>query len=238
MTERNSILKTEGLDAGYGNQTILKDVPIDLYEGDILVIIGQNGSGKSTLLKTISGLLPKRSGSIWIKDRLERHLAPHHLVQKGVSFFIQGGLIIPQLTVHEHLELAAKTTNTHRLNTNLEYTFTELPRLKEIKKLKAGNLSGGERQMLSLGILIMQGTDLWLLDEPTAGLSPGNVEFTTTFLQRKNREGITILLVEHNMEVAFKLATHIAVAKDATITRKFNQSEFFEADFLDKIVYS
>jgi branched-chain amino acid transport system ATP-binding protein len=238
MPETTTILKTENLAAGYGDHTVLSEVSFELQKGEVLVIIGQNGSGKSTLLKTVSGLLPKKAGSIHLNSRNETHIPPHEMMAKGISFFVQGGLIMPALTVQEHLELAAMQTGRKLQKTTLYNTFAEFPRLKEMQKQRAGNLSGGERQMLSFGILMMQETKTWLLDEPTAGLSPAMVQFTADFLQKKNSDGVTMLLVEHNMDVAFKLATHIAVTKDATLTRKFDQTEFLQKDFLDKIVYN
>lgn len=238
MPEYTTILKTENLAAGYGDHTVLSDVSIELHKGEVLVIIGQNGSGKSTLLKTISGLLPKKAGSVYLNNRTETSISPHELAANGISYFVQGGLIMPALTVQEHIELAAMQRGRKLQKTNLDNTFAQFPRLKEMQKQRAGNLSGGERQMLSFGILIMQDTQTWLLDEPTAGLSPAMVKFTADFLQKKNREGVTMLLVEHNMEVAFNLASHIAVTKDATLTRKFDQPEFLQKDFLDKIVYN
>lgn len=238
MPEHSTILKTENLAAGYNDHTVLSEVSFELQKGEVLVIIGQNGSGKSTLLKTISGLLPKKAGLVYLNNRTETSISPHKLAANGISYFVQGGLIMPALTVQEHLELAAMQTGRKLQKTTLDNTFAEFPRLKEMQKQRAGNLSGGERQMLSFGILMMQETQTWLLDEPTAGLSPAMVKFTADFLQKKNREGVTMLLVEHNMEVAFNLASHIAVTKDATLTRKFDQPEFLQKDFLDKIVYN
>jgi len=238
VPEHTTILKTEKLAAGYGDHTVLTEVSFDLLKGEFMVIIGQNGSGKSTLLKTISGLLPQKGGSVWINNLHEKHIASHCLVQKSISYFVQGGLIMPSLTVREHLELAAMQTGRKLQKTTLDDTFAEFPRLKEMQKQMAGNLSGGERQMLSFGILLVQETQTWLLDEPTAGLSPAMVQFTADFLQKKNIGGVTMLLVEHNMEVAFKLASHIAVTKDASLTQKFDQPEFLQKDFLDKIVYN
>jgi branched-chain amino acid transport system ATP-binding protein len=238
VPEHTTILKTENLAAGYGDHTVLSDVSFELHKGEVLVIIGQNGSGKSTLLKTISGLLPKRAGSIHLNNRPDTHISPHELPAKGISYFVQGGLIMPALTVQEHLELAAMPTGRKLQKTALDTTFTEFPNLRKMQKQRAGNLSGGERQMLSFGILLMQGTQTWFLDEPTTGLSPAMVEFSADFLQKKNREGVTMLLVEHNMEVAFKLASHIVITKDATLSRKFDQPEFLQKDFLDKIVYN
>lgn len=238
MHNNNIIFKAENLTVGYGDQIVLTDVSFSLGKGEVLVILGQNGSGKSTLLKTLSGLLPKKAGNIWLKSNNQSQIQSHQLVKKGISYFTQGGLVIPALTVEEHLELAAMLADRKLRKTDFDNTFAEFPKLKEMKKQRAGNLSGGERQMLSFAILLMQGTTTWLLDEPTSGLSPAMVQFTANFLQRKNREGITLLLVEHNMAVAFQLATHITIAKEGTLTQKFSEQEFKEKGFLAKIVYN
>ena len=231
-------MKTENLAAGYGGHTVLTDVSFGIEKGDVLVIIGQNGSGKSTLLKTLSGLLPKKAGSIWLKNNNGNQIQPHQLVRKGISYFTQGGLVMPALTVREHLDLAAMQSNRKLGKTAFDVTFTEFPKIKEMQHQRAGNLSGGERQMLSFAILLTQQTDTWLLDEPTAGLSPDMVRFTADYLQCKNSEGITMLLVEHNMTVAFQLATHITVAKEGTLTQQFTRQEFLQKDYLDKVFYN
>lgn len=238
MYNGNYILKTENFAVGYGEHIVLSDISFVLEKGEVLAIIGQNGSGKSTLLKTLSGLILKKAGNTWLKKQSGNTILPHQMVRKGISYFTQGGLIMPALTVQEHLKLAGMQVGKKNEKTCFDNTFSVFPKLKEILKQRAGNLSGGQRQMLSFGILIMQGTDTWLLDEPTAGLSPDMVQFTADFLQRKNREGITMLIVEHNMDVAFSLATHIIVAKTGNLSQKFNQSEFSDKNFLNKIVYN
>jgi ABC-type branched-subunit amino acid transport system ATPase component len=234
----NTILKTEGLAAGYGSHTVLKGVSFDLQQGEVLAIIGQNGSGKSTLLKTLGGLLPIKAGTILFQNRPVKHIQPHSLVKSGISLLLQGGMIIPSLTVLENMELAVLAVSRKLQKTAFDITFTEFPKLKEMQQKKAGNLSGGERQMLSLAVLQLQNTNLWYLDEPTAGLAPDLVKFTIDFLSRKNKQGIAMIIVEHNMDVAMKLATHIAVTKEGTLTKKFNQTEFLESDFLKNAVYN
>lgn len=238
MLNDNSILRTENLAAGYNNNLVLSNVSFSLEKSEILVIIGQNGSGKSTLLKSLSGLVNPVSGFVWLKNQHGNNIKPHQLIKRGFSFFTQGGLIMPDLTVQEHLCLAAAHNPGKLQKTTLDSTFAEFSNLKEMQTQRAGNLSGGERQILSLAILSMQQTDTWFLDEPTAGLSPDLVNLTTDFLFRKNREGITMLLVEHNMEVAFQLATHITIAKEGTLSPKFNRHQFTKADFLDNFVYN
>lgn len=236
MLNGKVLLKAENLEAGYKGHTILRDVSFSLETGEVLIIIGQNGSGKSTLLKTLSGLLPKKSGRVYIQENLQETIEPETLIKKGVSYFMQGGLIMPALTVKEHLELAAALNENKKQS--IEEVLSEFPKLKGLENRRAGNLSGGERQMLSLAILQLQRTKIWLLDEPTAGLSPAMVDFTADFLHKKNTEGVTMLIVEHNMEVAFKLAANIIVTKQESVTRKFARNEFLNSDFLDNVVYN
>lgn len=233
----NKRLEIQDLSAGYNGATILEGVSLTLEPGEVLVIIGENGSGKSTLLKTLGGLLSPQKGSVRYDGRPLPLLAPHCLVREGLSLFLQGGLILPALTVKEHLQLAAGISG-HKGPVAAVLTGP-LERLNGLSQQAAGNLSSGERQLLSFGILLLQNTTTWLLDEPTAGLAPEMVRLTTDFLLRKNREeGVSMLLVEHNLEVAWELATHIVVARDKGLTRKFGPAEFQSPHFLDKIVYS
>jgi branched-chain amino acid transport system ATP-binding protein len=238
MIDEVSILKVKNLEAGYGNITILKSVNISLSKGEVLGVIGENGSGKSTLLKTLSGLLPKQAGEIWFRNEPFNIKEPHKLVSRGISYFVQGGLIMPSLTVQEHLELTAMQSGRKFQNTFFDSVYAEFPKLRTMENQRAGNLSGGEKQVLTFGMLLIQNTATWLLDEPTSGLAPEMVSFSIDFLKRKNKEGITMLLVEHNMNVAFSLATHIVIAKDRSVTSKFNESVFKAKDFLDKNVYN
>lgn len=239
MSKKAEILQVDRLTAGYGSREVLTQVTFCLEKGEVLAIVGQNGSGKSTLLKAIGGLVDFRSGRVLYKGEELSPLHPHLLVNKGVSIFLQGGLIIPALTVEEHFMLASRHCNPP-LDVKLKKEiFEHFPELSRLKKQRAGNLSGGERQMLSFGILMVQGTDTWLLDEPTAGLAPEMVEFSVTFLKaRKRQAGLSMLLVEHNMEVAFRLASSVIVAKNGSLSRKFTADEFLEASFFEKHVYN
>lgn len=236
-TNNNSILDVEQLSAGYGSHTVLEDVSFTLEKGEILGIIGQNGSGKSTLLKAISGLIPIKSGSVHIQGQKKNGIAAHEMLESGISFFTQGGLVMPALTVEEHFTLSASQNGKDK--SSFDMIYEQFPLLFELKQHRAGSLSGGERQMLSFGILMVQGTQTWLLDEPTAGLSPDMVKESVEFLQKKNKEeGITMLLVEHNMDAAFYLSDHISVTKEGTLTQKFGKQEFEKSEFLTQHVYN
>jgi len=239
MNERRAILEVNNLDAGYPDNLVLRDVNLTLKEREILAIIGQNGSGKSTLVKTICGLLLKKGGQIHFNGQRLNNTAPHELVGMGVSYFAQGGLVMPALTVQEHLQLAGlKRAGKHQKD-HFQDVFALFPKLMDMRKKRAGNLSGGERQMLSFGILLMQDTSTWLLDEPTAGLAPKMVDFTIDFLMKANQErGITMLLVEHNLEVAFQLASNVAITKAETLTETFEKEEFVKEVFMNKVFYN
>jgi ABC-type branched-subunit amino acid transport system ATPase component len=239
MKNGTNILHVDDLTTGYGGNTVLQNVSFQIEQGEVLAIIGQNGSGKSTLLKALAGLLPLKNGSVEYNGDKMKSVKPHTLVKQGISCFLQGGLIIPSLTIKEHLELAASQTGKNLSNGICDKIYEQFPKLKPIASTKAGNLSGGERQMLSFAILMVQETKLWLLDEPTAGLSPEMVSFSSNFLVRKNKEeNITMLLIEHNMDVAFQLATHVIVAKNGGISRKFEEPEFKSMNFLNESVYN
>lgn len=230
------MLRVEELVTGYGSNTVLKNITFELSKGEVLGIIGENGSGKSTLLKTLAGLLPVKGGRLTFGGNDVGAIPTCALAASGISFFPQKGLIMPALTVAEHLALAARRSGKGQASPELGYSH--FPRLLELKHQRAGSLSGGERQILSFGILTVQNTQTWLLDEPTAGLSPEMVSFTVDFLRKKNQEdGVSMLIVEHNMEVAFALADHIAVIREGTLTRKFCRKEFQDVQFLNEHVY-
>jgi len=236
MVKDNTIMKVVELCAGYGDHMVLQNVSFDLKQGECLGIIGQNGSGKSTLLKALFGLIQMQNGNVFYKDKRLNGIVPHRMIKLGISYFLQGGLVMPELTVLDHLILS--TMQGSKKN-SLESILRDFPKIVPLLNQPAGNLSGGERQLLSCSMLLAQGTELWLLDEPTAGLSPDHVEFTRDFLFRKNREeGITMLIVEHNLEVATQLASQIVVARDGTLTQKFNEQEFLSKDFSNKYIYN
>lgn len=238
MADHMSVIKTIGLAAGYGTRKVIEDINLSVDPGESLVLIGQNGSGKSTLLKSIGGFLPLISGTVRFHENLVQHLKPHELLKYGISFMTHGGIVIPALSVAEHLQLAARYGKNCSPSVLMEETLTSFPILKNLYRKKAGNLSGGERQLLSFAVLYVQGTSTWLLDEPTAGLSPEMVNLVTQLIERKQREGITILLVEHNLDVALQLATHVAVVQKGGVSKKFVKEEFLQHGFLETNYYS
>lgn len=228
----SEILRIENLTTGYNGHTVLHDVSLSVQKGEVLAVIGQNGSGKSTLLKTIARIIKDNSGSTIINGVKIDDLRPWELREHGVAYSMQTGMIFPTLTVREHFTLVLKTIPGPDAASIRESCFIHFPELKDLIDKRAGNLSGGQRQMLGFAILLCQQAELWLLDEPTAGLGPNAVKRAVKFLQEMKSQGQTIVLVEHNYAVAFDLADHVAIVKDGGVFNRFRRSEFQKEDFL------
>jgi branched-chain amino acid transport system ATP-binding protein len=185
----------------------LKGVSIDIEQGEIVTLIGGNGAGKTTTLRTISGLLKPRVGSVSFNGEDLVKYKPHEIVYKGISMVPEGRGIFARLTVMENLEMGAYSRNSKQeLAQNIEKVFTLFPRLKERRTQVAGTLSGGEQQMLATGRALMAEPRVLLLDEPSMGLAPVLVELIFETIQKINKEGVTILLVEQNALMALAIA--------------------------------
>jgi ABC-type branched-subunit amino acid transport system ATPase component len=193
-----SILKVSGLHAGYGAGDILKGVDVALAAGSIMTIIGPNGSGKSTLVKTLAGLLPARQGSIELEGRSLNGLSAPKRVLAGIAYVPQEYNVFRNLTVLENLKIAREFMGGREkrvLGEELEQLFPELPRHYRIA---AGNLSGGQRQMLAFACALTARPKLLILDEPSAGLSPLLTIEVFNKVEQVNRMGVSILMVEQN----------------------------------------
>jgi len=203
-----SILKISGLHAGYGAGDILKGVDVELAAGAILTVIGPNGSGKSTLAKTLAGLLPARAGTIELDGRRLNELGAPRRVLAGISYVPQEYNVFRNLTVLENLKIAREFmgANGHggsALDGRLEELFPELPKHYRIA---AGNLSGGQRQMLAFACALAVRPKLLILDEPSAGLSPILTREVFERVERVNRTGVSILMIEQNAIEALRIS--------------------------------
>jgi ABC-type branched-subunit amino acid transport system ATPase component len=235
----NTTLTIKNLTAGYGSKPVLHDISLTVEKGEVLSVIGQNGCGKSTLLKTIARITTDNSGDLYFANVNLNNKNTWDLKQLGISFFVQGGMVFPTLKVKEHFELALRDKTKKEVAIILSECYASFPALTEISEKRGGNLSGGQRQMLSFAMLLSQQTNCWLLDEPTAGLSPEAVENAILFLQKIKQNGqITMILVEHNYKVAFQLADHVAIIKEGKLYDSFSKEEFQKEDFLDKHLYN
>jgi branched-chain amino acid transport system ATP-binding protein len=202
-----SILQIEDLHVSYDSIEALHGVSLEVAEGSIACLIGANGAGKSTVLKTISGLKRPSQGRILFKDRPIQSVAPHALVAQGLVQCPEGRGVFPNLTVEENLELGAyaRPDGKHVRN-DLSQVYVLFPRLQDRSRQVAGTLSGGEQQMLAMGRALMAKPSLLLLDEPSLGLAPQVVEGIFETIQKINREGVTVLLVEQNAHLALEVA--------------------------------
>lgn len=214
----SAILSVTGLQIHYGVIEAVKGVDLALTEGKITTLLGANGAGKSTTLLALSGLLRATAGSI-IFDGMElRALAPHRIVDRGLVQVPEGREILTTLTVRENLLLGAyRRKQRDEIATDLEHALRLFPRLRERLDGTAGNLSGGEQQMLAIARALMAKPRLLLLDEPSMGLAPLLVQGIFKTLRALNDRGLTIFLVEQNVRQALKIADYAYVMENGRI---------------------
>ncbi len=217
MTE--PLLKVEDLKVSYGHIHAVKGIDFELHEGQITTLVGANGAGKSTTLLALSGLLRKTAGRIVFDGHDIGSLAPHKIVARGLVQVAEGRATLTTLTVRENLELGAYSRRDARSRRaeDLERIYTLFPRLKERAGSLAGNLSGGEQQMLAIGRALMAKPRVLLLDEPSMGLAPIIVQDIFRTLRAINRDGLTIFLVEQNVRQALKIADRAYVIETGRI---------------------
>jgi branched-chain amino acid transport system ATP-binding protein len=205
----STLLRVTDLAVAYGHIEAVKGISLALQAGDITALVGANGAGKSTTLLALSGLLKATRGGIAFEGEDISRLAPNQIVQRGVVQVPEGRAILTTLTVLENLQLGAYTRkDTAGIATSLEEIFHLLPRLKDRAAQFAGNLSGGEQQMLAIGRALMAKPKLLLLDEPSMGLAPILVQEIFRTLVAINNGGLSVLLVEQNVRQALKIARH------------------------------
>lgn len=216
------MLVIENINTYYGGIHALRNVSLHIKVGEIVALIGSNGAGKSTLLNCISGVVPIHTGSISFNDFEITRFPPEKIVDQGIVQVPEGRQLFNPLTVLENLELGAylrfSKGNRKGIEKDLGHVLELFPILKERRDQKAGTLSGGEQQMLSIGRAIMSRPKLMLLDEPSLGLAPLLVGEIFNVIQKLQEDGTTILLVEQNAKAALKVATRAYVIETGRIT--------------------
>ncbi len=215
-----TMLEVKDLDVFYGNIHAIKNVSLKVKEGEIVTLIGANGAGKTTILQTISGIIRSKKGSIAYNDRIITKERAHKINWMGIAQVPEGRRIFTNLSVEDNLELGAYAVreSVQSKKTDIEKVYKMFPRMQERKKQRAGTLSGGEQQMLAIGRALMSKPNLLLLDEPSMGLSPLFVKEIFNTIKRLNDEGMTILLVEQNAEMALSIADRAYVIETGRIT--------------------
>ena len=205
-----TIVSANGIDAGYVNSHILFGVDFEAKEREITIIVGPNGSGKSTLLKSIFGLCKIYTGSITYGNEEITGLAPHEVARKKIAYLPQVNNVFQRLTIRENLTMASYTLDAKTLAGRLPGIFETFPVLKKYERSKAENLSGGERQMLAMGMALIRQPRVMLFDEPTASLSPKLAEEILAKIREIRDEfGITVILVEQNVKRALKMSDYV-----------------------------
>ena len=212
------MLEVKGLSSGYGTIEILKEIDVSVEAGQIVSLIGSNGAGKTTFLMTLSGIVKARKGSILFEGREIHSLPPDWIVRGGITHVPEGRRVFPNLTVAENLDLGAYTRQSGKELEKDKNEMLELfPILKDRIQQLAGNLSGGEQQMLAMARALMARPRLLLLDEPSLGLAPKMVDHVFSLIQKINERGVTILLVEQNAWKALEIAHYGYVIESGKI---------------------
>lgn len=219
MAEQSSpVLRVSDIHSYYGNIQALHGISIEVYQGEIVTLIGANGAGKTTTIRTISGIIKPRQGEIYFNGQRIDGKPAHDLVGMGISQSPEGRRIFPRLTVLDNLEMGAFLRRDNEIQADIQMVFGLFPRLKERTKQYAGTLSGGEQQMLAMGRAMMARPKLLLLDEPSMGLAPVLVEQIFEIITQINKtNGTTILLVEQNALMALEVASRGYVLQSGAI---------------------
>ncbi|MCW8858245.1 MAG: ABC transporter ATP-binding protein [Deltaproteobacteria bacterium] len=214
------MLKIQNIQTFYGNIQALKDVSIEVKEGEIVALIGANGAGKTTTLMSICGITPPRHGEILLDGDPIQNVSADKIVQKGIVQVPEGRRIFPDLTVQENLEMGAFLRKNKRLiQQDMNYVMTLFPILEKRRTQLGGTLSGGEQQMLAISRALMARPRLLLLDEPSLGLAPLIIKQIFEIIRQINKESnTTIFLVEQNANQALKLADRGYVMENGRIT--------------------
>lgn len=222
------MLKLENLSVHYGAIEALKNLSLEVHQGEIVSLIGANGAGKTTTLRTISGLERKSSGRIFFQGEDLSKISSSAIVRKGISHIPEGRRIFPKMSVEENLELGAITRKDKaQIVKDFEKAYQLFPRLMERKHQMAGTLSGGEQQMLAIARGLLSKPQLLILDEPSMGLAPIIVHEIFDIIKNINEEGTTILLVEQNANLALKISKRSYIIKTGTV-----ETEGFSEDLL------
>jgi len=226
-------LELKNVTVHYGKAIALSDVSLTVNEAEIVTMIGSNGAGKSTTLRVIAGLVRPTSGEVWFEgQRIDRN-APEKMVRTGISYCMEGRRLFPNMTVLENLEMGAITRKDREgIRKDLKDIFGRFPILEERRGQKAGTLSGGQQQMLTIGRALMSKPRLLLMDEPSLGLAPLVVEEVARTVKELNETGLSVLLVEQNAQMALSLATRGYVLEVGSVIAEGGAGPLRENDFV------
>ena len=220
----SNILEIKDLQVRYGGIEAVKGISLEVPEGEIVTLIGANGAGKSSTLRTISGLVKPAAGSILFNGEDITGMDANEIVKRGITLVPEGRRIFPDMTVLENLKIGAYLRNDD-LTEDLEWAFSLFPRLKERSWQAGGTLSGGEQQMLAVGRALMSRPKVIMMDEPSLGLAPIIVKGIFDIIKEINKQGVTVLLIEQNANMALKTADIGYVMETGRITLQGSGAE-------------
>jgi len=223
------MLEIRGLIAGSGGPAVLDGLDLDVAEGEFVAVLGSNGAGKSTLLKTVSGLLRPTGGTIRLGDERIDGRSPAEIVDAGIVHCPEGRRVFPEMTVLENLRLGA-TLRRDGESERLDRVYELFPRLHERRAQAAASLSGGEQQMLALGRSLMGAPKLLMLDEPSLGLAPTVVDLVFEAVIEIRKQGLTLLLVEQNAELALELTDRAYVVERGLVVAEGSSAELAQSE--------
>ncbi len=223
----SNLLEVKDLHVSYGGIQAVKEISFGVPKGEVVTLIGANGAGKSSTLRSIVGLVKPESGSIQFEGAELAGLSTDQIVSKGITLVPEGRRVFPDLTVLENLKIGAYMRK-DSLEEDLKWVHDLFPRLKERSWQLAGTLSGGEQQMLAIGRALMSKPELIMMDEPSLGLAPIIVQGVFDIIREINKQGVTILLVEQNANMALKAANKGYVMETGRITLTGTGAELLE----------
>ena len=230
-----AMLEVRDLQVYYGMIHAIKGISFDVNQGEVIALIGANGAGKTTTLHTITGLLAPKSGSVLFEGKDITKVPAHKIVSMGMAHVPEGRRVFAELSVYENLKMGAYTRRDKKeIEESLANVYKRFPRLEERKNQMAGNLSGGEQQMLAMGRALMSKPKIILMDEPSMGLSPIFVNEIFDIIRAVSESGTTVLLVEQNAKKALSISDRAYVLETGTITMSGKAKDLLEDEAVKK----
>ena len=230
-----ALLEVKDLQVYYGMIQALKGISFNVDKGEIIALIGANGAGKTTTLQAVTGLLPKKAGTVTLNGTDITKLPPHKIVKMGMAHVPEGRRVFARLTVYQNLNMGAYTKrDKEAFSKNLEMVYEKFPRLKERRNQLAGTLSGGEQQMLAMGRALMSQPGILLMDEPSMGLSPIYVNEIFQIIEEVSASGTTVLLVEQNAKKALSIADRAYVLETGNVVLEGKASDLLNDESIKK----
>ena len=228
-------LSIKNLSVYYGQLEAVRGISMEVEQGNIVSLLGANGSGKSTILRTISGIKRPTSGQVWFEGQRIDGLSPPKIVGLGISQVPEGRRLFPHMTVLENLKMGAYSRKDKEIKQTMEEMFEHFPVLKGRRNYAARTLSGGEQEVVAIARCLMARPRFLLMDEPLQGLAPLVIEEIERIIRSLNTDGITLLLVEHNVHIALGLAEKVYILDSGRVAHKGSPEEMSHTEYVQKV---